>query len=174
MRKMRRTSALARLCFVAIGFSLSTEALLQGTKIKAQEPSDSRPVTLLVSDSCPAVLPGTYISLEWNPGFDHAGVVTGLHMFRATFYRKSKNGTLQTYLPLTLGGVQGTFAASSNPNGFFKIQLKLPREIAPGAYYLTEAKGSASTAADYTGAAITMTNSPSTARFCFRVTTQNN
>lgn len=145
------------------------------TRMQAQQPAiqgavaATQPSTPLVADSCPVVVRGANISLDWNPGFEHEGVVTGLRIFRVTFVPLASNGALGTRWPLVLGGRAGDFTASTAVNGYFDIGFRVPRNITPGEYHLIKAEGMAKTLAEYTGAGIRMTNSPASQNFCFKV-----
>jgi len=124
----------------------------------------------LVSDTCPVVHPGDNIALDWYPGFEHPGVVTGLRTLRLSFGSLSKDGvSVNTRHPLVLGWRGGGFSATNAWNGYFHFELPIARAIPPGEYHLIAADGTAATLPEYQGPGMKMTNSPVTARLCFTV-----
>ena len=137
----------------------------------SQSPAPGRQLlaAALESDKCPVVAPGGTLSLDWNPGFEHLGVVTGLRVFQVKFVRVAENGTVISRQPIVLGGRSYTFTASTLPNGYFHVEFPLSRQIAVGQYRLTAAEGTAQALPEYQGAAIRMTHSPADERFCFTV-----
>ncbi len=145
----------------------------------AQVPAESASPTLhaanprtvpLVSDACPVVRPGDKVSLDWNPGFEHPGVVQGLGNFSLRFGRVGSNGvSVQLVRPLLLHELASAQHFTSNSNGFFHIELTVPVRAVPGEYHVIGASALALTTPDYQGPQLFMTNSPADARFCITV-----
>lgn len=156
---------LLALCAVAAAQSADPEARI----LRPGTPEGK--IIPLVSDACPTVRPGDEVTLDWYPGFDIPGIVTGMRSFRLTFARVSNDGyTLEeTRSPLVLGGRSGGYRATSAWNGFFHIELSISRSVREGVYHLVGAEGYASATDDYTGPRMEMRNSPVDGRYCMTV-----
>ena len=156
-------------CLVLLGCAWATgqNPDLRGTHAESSPP---RVVVPLVSDSCPIVRQGQSISLDWYPGFDIPGIVTGIRGFRLTFGALLVDGvTVRTRPAVVLGGRADRFSAVNAWNGYFHFELPISRAVTPGTYRLIDAEGTAETDQDYRGPAMKMTNSPVDSRFCITV-----
>ena len=133
--------------------------------------SAAQPHTVpLLSDACPAVRSGDKISLDWNPGFEHPGMVEGLRVINLRFGRISANGVTVQQLPaIRLGGLGAALPVTSIGNGYFHIELRIPAGAAPGEYHLIDATADAKTLPEYQGPSLPMTNSPVRERFCITI-----
>ncbi len=130
----------------------------------------SRPETPLVSDKCPAVIAGDAISLDWYPGFEHPGVVTGIRSLYLSFGRLLQDGvSVSTRPALVLGGLHKGFSATNAWNGYFHLVVSVPRTVASGEYHLIDAVGAAAAVQEYQGPLMKMTNSPVDSRLCITV-----
>lgn len=124
----------------------------------------------LVSDACPVVHDGDHVSLDWYPGFDLEGIVTGLRNFTLVFKPISADGVnLISRSELTLGGRGGEFEAAPMANGYFHVEWPVRRGTQPGVYQLVDASSMAATVPEYHGEQLQMTNSPVTGRYCITV-----
>jgi len=153
-------------------------ALIGWHVASAQMPAESsqtvppRVSVSLASDACPVVHARQSISLDWNPGFEHLGAITGIRTFRLTFGALAENGlTVRKKAPQVLGGRDQQFTAAATQNGYFHFEVSVPRTLAPGEYHLIGAEAIATALPEYQGPAIQMTNSPVAARLCFTIET---
>ena len=125
----------------------------------------------LVSDTCPNVIAGQSISLDWNPLFDPAWPVTSLHDFGLTFSPVAANGvSVKRGAELYLGARHTAKSISSLGNGFFHIELRLRGlRIPPGTYRLVNAHAVPEVNPDFKGPLPEMTRSPVEERYCITV-----
>jgi hypothetical protein len=127
-------------------------------------------VATLVSDACPVVHSGDKISLDWNPGFEHPGIVEGLRVINLRFGRLAANGvTVQQVPAIRLGGLGASLPITPIGNGYFHIELTIPAGAVPGEYHLIDASADAKPVAEYQGPNLLMTNSPVRERYCITV-----
>jgi hypothetical protein len=144
---------------------------------QAPQPSATSPfltaqprTVALASGSCPVVRSGDKVSLDWNPGFEHPGMVVGLRVFNLSFGRVGSNGVTVQQLPsLHLGGLAAGLPIADIGNGYFHIELSIPLRVAPGEYHLIGATAAAMRSPDYQGTESEMTNSPVREFYCITV-----
>jgi hypothetical protein len=125
----------------------------------------------LVSDTCPNVIAGQSISLDWNPLFDPVWPVTGLRDFGLTFSAVAEDGVgVRRGGELHLGARHTAMNISPLGNGFFHIELRLSASrIPPGTYRLTDAHAIPDLDPDFKGSLPAMTRSPVEERYCITV-----
>jgi hypothetical protein len=124
----------------------------------------------LVSDACPSVHIGDALTLDWNPGFDPAGLAANLRNFSLTFSGLQEDGiTVKARPAFSLGDRAGKVAISSIGNGYFHIELPVSVRVAPGIYHLVDAHATPELFPEYQGRTLQMTNSPVGQRFCITV-----
>jgi len=169
-----RHSELTRIQHVVLGCCLMAAL---STHAQSPQPSAAAPLlatqphtVALASDSCPDVRSGDKVSLDWNPGFEHPGIVGGLRIFHLGFGRLDSNGvTVQQIPSLRLGGLAASLPVTDTGNGYFHVEFTIPAGVQPGEYHLIKAASEARTLPEYQGPALPMTNSPVSARFCITV-----
>ena len=125
----------------------------------------------LVSDSCPQVHGGDHVALDWNPGFDHPGAVTGLRGFSLIVARLRDDGTVgKIRTTLSGGGKSHPAVASSLGNGYYHIEIQLPTTMHEGIYLLVDAEAIPEVLPEYEHEPRPqMTVSPVRERFCITV-----
>ena len=134
----------------------------------------------LTPGTCATVSNGDTITLDWNPGFEHPGVVTGMRHFELAFARsQDKERAARVGAPLHLVAsprIHGELPGQPSPeiepaaNGMFHIRFHPDlRNVEPGEYNLIAAQAIASTAEDMQGNEPAMTNSPLNSPFCLDV-----
>jgi len=154
------------------GLLLSTfvYASAQGTHPRAAPPQGRR--VSLVSGVCPEVQLGDTLSLDWNPGFDHAGAVTGMSSINLIFSPTIAEGVgrKESRLALSLGGRYAPpLGAAYMGNGFYHLEFPIATRFAPGVYSLREANAKANVLPEYSGQAPEMTVSPVREHLCITV-----
>ena len=142
----------------------------------AQAPAAQTTVLLtkavpLVSDTCPVAAAGGVISFNWNPGFDHAGAVTGLRSIHLVFYHVGEDGVhanpMDRLVVDSSGGV-----VSDGVNGSYRIEVHLPQSAAvvhAGTYQLAEAHASPQLVASFRGEEPVATVPLARERYCMTV-----
>lgn len=127
----------------------------------------------LVSDACPAVQRGGRIALDWNPNFDPAGAVSGLGGFELRFRELDADqvNLTQGKPQLRLQSLAPPHRITSLGNGFFHIELTIPRTASYGVYRLVGAGAMAAVYPEYLDISPRpqMTNSPVQMRLCMTV-----
>jgi len=163
----RKIAALVGLSLISMICAFAQTSQTSGTQpLLAAQPR----TVPLASDACPAVRPGDKVSFEWNPGFEHSGIVVGLGNLSLHFGRLAANGV--TVSPLTSfrqGGLASNLQVTAIGNGYLHVELPIPTRVAPGEYHLIKAMSVAKTLPEYQGPALSMTNSPVSARYCITV-----
>ena len=164
---------MTRIARAAVGFTLlAVSAYAQTPQASGKDllrASDSHTVQL-ASDACPVVRPGDMVSLDWNPDFEYSGMVTGLANVGLRFGRVGGNAvTVQQVRALILRELASGQHFTPVGNGYFHIELSVPQRVSPGEYHLIGASSYALTLPEYRGSALTMNNSPLSARYCFTV-----
>jgi len=141
----------------------------QTSALQAPPAVPSRTVPL-VSDACPVVRPGDKLALDWNPGFEHPGMVDSLLAFSLRFGLVSENGvTVQRFPGIVVEGHGSGGFVSPLGNGYFHIELRVPPGSPPGQYKLIDAVSNAKTFPDYQGPGLPMNNSPVRERYCITI-----
>lgn len=155
---------------VVLGLLTLASIHAQAPQTDTQPKTSSRPVPL-VSDSCPQVREGDRITLDWNPGFDHAGIVTGLKSFSLVMAGVNENGAIgRQRIVLAAGGRGHSPFASSLGNGYYHIEIPVPSDLPEGVYRLVDADTDAEAMAGYENEPRPqMTVSPVRERFCITV-----
>ncbi len=156
---------------VGMAFSLCVAAQTPQAAISASSPrvAGSRTVPL-VSDMCPQVRAGDWISLDWNPLFDPEWPVTGLRYMRLRFSLLDDDGVhFQPQGARVLGGEVSRVRVVPMANGFYHAEFVISKGIAPGVYRLTQTAVRAKVERDYTGQPPQMTVSPVDSRYCITV-----
>jgi len=163
----RKIAALVGLSLISMVCAFAQSPQTSGT----QPPFAAQPRTIpLVSDACPAVRRGDKVSLDWNPGFEHPGMVEGLRVFNLRFGRVAANGVTVQLLPaIRLGGLGSALPINPIGNGYFHIELSIPAGTTPGEYHLIDATADAKPLPEYQGPSLPMTNSPVRERFCITI-----
>ncbi len=129
-------------------------------------------VVPLSSGSCPVVHYGEWISIDWNPGFDHAAMVTTLRRFMLTFAALDTDGVaIRSRKAFILGnGSTGAIRFTPSVNGFFHAEFAINRNYVPlGEYHLIAAAAAPQMDPEFTGERPTMTVSPVREHFCITV-----
>ena len=124
----------------------------------------------LVSNSCPEIHNGDRIALDWNPGFDHLGPVTGLKTFSVTLAPLMENGVIgRSRITFSAGG-KGHPVGAPLGNGYYHIEIPMSTMIAEGAYRVIDADAVAEVMPQYErDPPPQMTVSPAQERFCINV-----
>jgi hypothetical protein len=152
-------------------------ALLTLSSSFAQTPQTETPpkaaftrVVPLISGTCPTVHNGEAISLDWNPGFDPSWAVSGLVTFKLTFGLQSADGVnTRVRSGISMGGRDVALNISANGNGYFHIEVPIPRRTSPGVYQLIDAEATPQTVPNYQGDRPKMTVTPVREHFCITV-----
>jgi hypothetical protein len=154
----------------AVGTTLLVLAcsLAQTARGQAAASNLVQPVPLL-SGACPVVRTNGAISLDWNPGFDHPGAVTGLKSFRLLFHPLREDGVNPNTASSILIDSGPGRKATLVDNGYFHIVARLPPSARPGVYQLAEAHYTPRLIQDYQGEEPTMTASPVGEHLCITV-----
>jgi hypothetical protein len=127
-------------------------------------------VVPLVSGACPTVHNGEVISLDWNPGFDPSSAVSGLATFKLIFGLQSDAGVnTRVRSGLSMGGRDVALNISATGNGYFHIEVPVPRRTSPGVYQLINAEAIPQTVPNYQGDRPKMTVTPVREHFCITV-----
>jgi hypothetical protein len=127
-------------------------------------------VVPLVSGACPTVHNGEAISLDWNPGFDPSSAVSGLATFKLIFGLQSDAGVnARVRSGLSMGGRDVALNISASGNGYFHIEVPVPRRVSPGVYQLINAEATPQTVSNYQGDRPKMTVTPVREHFCITV-----
>lgn len=167
--EMRAGTAKLGTCLAAVAL-LTTPAWAQ-----AQQPSGPAvtKAVALVSDACPAVQPGGRLALDWNPNFDPAGEVSGLHSFELIFRKLDEYGVnVLEQGPMFAASTAHTRGAIAPlGNGFYHIELTIPRRVHAGAFRLVAARATADVYPEYKNSPPwpLMTDSPVHTRLCVTV-----
>jgi hypothetical protein len=138
--------------------------------VSSQQPENASRVIPLVSDSCPVVHHGEMVSIDWNPGFDHAAMVTNLRRLQLRFASVAEDGVhvrSRTAFTLGDGGADAVFKPAAN--GYFHAEYRITRNIPQGIFHLVEADAGAKLDPGFDGAQPVMSNSPVAGRFCITV-----
>ena len=158
------------------GMWLAAVALLAApTLALAQQPAGAAApkAVALVPDACPAVQPGGRIALDWNPIFDPSWEASGLFSFHLFFSELDEYGVnVMDQGPRFVASTQRTPGAISDVgNGFYHIELTIPRNAHAGTFRLVGALARAELDPGYKDGMPwpSMTNSPVQARFCVTV-----
>jgi hypothetical protein len=154
--------------------------VLASASIFAQAPQSAPPAgaaampqskaVALVSDLCPTVRAGGLVSLDWYPGFDLEGIVTGIRSFTLSFSPLVQNGATPARRSMVYLGGRGRSFAAPTGNAYYHVEFPVPRNTAPGVYTLVDAHATALTPPEYQGDPLVMTNSPVDGRFCITIT----
>ena len=141
----------------------------------AQQPSGvavPRAVAL-VTDACPAVRPGGRIAVDWNPIFDPAGEASGLRSFKMIFRKLDDYGVnVMERGPTFMANTARTRGAITPlGNGFYHIELTVPRSARAGVFRLVLARATAEVYPEYKNSPPwpQMTDSPVRTRLCVTV-----
>jgi hypothetical protein len=130
-------------------------------------------VVALVSDACPTVQLGGRIALDWNPNFDPPGEVSGLRSFEMVFKRLDDYGVnVMDQGPMLIARTVRTRGAITPlGNGFYHIEMTIPRNAHAGAFRLVVAHARAEVFPEYKDSLPWpfMTNSPVQTRLCVTV-----
>ena len=150
----------------------------QSTVVAPTAPGPSKTVAMS-EGTCAAVAEGDIVTFAWNPAFDNAGGVAGLHDLTLMFLRadqdrialRQDHGLKLQARPLRALGIPGADTpVTPLPNGYYQLRFRVhASHIAPGDYHLAAAFAEPEVRADYTGSAPQMTNSPARSSFCLSV-----
>jgi hypothetical protein len=148
-----------------------------GTKALRAQQAALAPVPL-TSGTCAQVQDGGYVTLEWNPGFDHPASVLRVRRFTLSFdavdevpraHPVAPALVLEAYAPHDKNGLPDSPITVGN-NGFWKLRFQVSLHGArPGEYHLVAADAEAQVDAGYSGERPQMTNSPLRHPFCLNV-----
>ena len=151
-------------------------AHLLAPSVRAQ--ATLRPAVELTQNGCAQVSEGDTISFDWNPGWDHAGGVTGLRRVFLLFAQRGEEEQAQPrrggiLLAATRSaertGLHGSSIAAQ-PNGFYRVTFRpFLHGAEPGEYRLVDARGDARVDARYQGARPEMTNNPVRSSYCLQI-----
>jgi hypothetical protein len=156
---------------VAFGFIVAASALCQLTA-SAQQHEVAPRVVPLVSDTCTVVHHGEVVSIDWNPDFDYAAMVTNLRKLQLTFTELGDDGVhVRSRTAFTLGDGRADTAFRPAPNGYFHAEFLINRNIPVGTFHLVEAKATPQMDSRFAGHLPSMANSPATGHFCLIVLT---
>jgi hypothetical protein len=152
-------------------FGLFFVASLAATQLRAQsEPPPmaraDRPHVTLTQSACPIVHNGDLLILDWNPGYQPVGSVTGVADFHLLFERPAyvRAGRLEQKVDFYTLGQDPRLTPL--PNGFFHFEILVKGHPVPGEYYVVGARGKPQMKSDYQGYLPTMTNSPAFGNLC--------
>lgn len=137
----------------------------------AQEPpAPPRPAAVkLVPNQCVQISAGVPLALEWNPGFEHPGAVTGLRGFGMTFARVGEDGVhLVPRSGFSLGGRTTGQLAVPLGNGYYRVEVRFSRTVRLGTYQLVSADAVAQVSDDFHGD-LHLLVSPAREHFCIIV-----
>ena len=124
----------------------------------------------LVSDTCPVVHPGDFVTLDWNPGFEQAWAVAALSHVALGFASLDDNGvTFRSRPTFELEGKSVAVNDMPSINGYFRMEIPVSRRLRAGVYRLVDARVRVKLLPDFTGAVPVMTVSPVRDRFCITV-----
>jgi len=134
-----------------------------------------RSITLLPG-TCPQVMPGDELVLEWNPAFDVPGGATGVLTMLLSFRKAGQTGPdpqghREFLLRATYFGKRAGRPSEITqlPNGFLQFRFHVPhQDIEPGEYRVATARSIPRTLEDHAVNA-PMTNSPMNSSFCLNV-----
>jgi hypothetical protein len=154
---------------VVFGLSLAIPAVCP-VAVSSQQPDNAVHVVPLVSDSCPVVHHGEVVSIDWNPGFDHAAMVTNLRRLQLRFAGVAEDGVhVRSRTAFTLGDGRADAVFKPTANGYFHAEYRITRSIPMGTFHLVEAETVATTDPRLEGNEPVMSNSPAAGRFCITV-----
>ncbi|SNT41627.1 hypothetical protein SAMN05421770_11249 [Granulicella rosea] len=147
-----------------------------------QAQANPRPAVELTQNGCAQVGEGDTISFDWNPGFDHAGGVTGMRRVFLLFAPRGEEAQAEPgrggiLLSATRSaertGLHGSLHGSTiaaQPNGFYRVTFRPSLHGAePGEYRLVDARVDARVDTRYRGARPEMTNNPVRSAYCLRI-----
>lgn len=150
---------------------LASAALAAQTATPAASPSASPSaeprMVPLVSDTCPVVHVNDRITLDWYPGFDYENLVTNLRTFTLSLSPVEADGVnVNDHRRFALG--KGPVHNKMTPiaNGYFHIEIPVPRKLPPGTYHVVDARATPLLPPEYRYLNLVMTNSPADSRFC--------
>jgi hypothetical protein len=162
-----RPSSLIRTTALSAGLSLLGFVCAPAQALQDAAPP-LQPVPL-VSGACPSVLQGGFISLDWNPGFDPSYPVIGLKFTRLLFQHLQEDSVHLNPASRLVLDTDSRGAITDIGNGYFHIQVRVPRSSRPGTYHLVGAVSSPQLLPDYQGEAPKMTVSPVSQSYCITV-----
>lgn len=164
-----RHKAIAGIAGMTISLCVAAQTPQAAIARQSSRAVGSRTVPL-VSDVCPQVRAGDWISLDWNPIFDPEWPVTGLRYVRLRFSLLDDDGVhFQPQGARAIGGEVSRVRVVPMANGFYHAEFVISKGIAPGVYRLTQAAVRAKFERDYTGQPPQMTVSPVDSRYCITV-----
>jgi hypothetical protein len=171
--------------FESARWSVLTVALLFAASLcsqisLAQRRSSDAVTVALTPDACASVSDGDALTLDWNPAFEHPGIVLGLRQFELSFVRPvNRSRVARTGAPIHLIAnprMHGEFPGQAKSeietlsNGYFRMRFHLRLAyVEPGEYQLFDAQVVPFVSADYLGDAPRMTNTPMSLPFCLNV-----
>ena len=159
--------ALAALLAVPNSAPAQQSAVAESTSRAAQK------AVALVSDACPAVQRGGRIALDWNPNFDQEGTVSGLRHFELIFRPLDQDGVnfMEPGRKLFASTTGTPGAISALGNGFYHIELTVPRTASFGVFRLVGASAGAQLYPEYKDMLPLplMTDSPTRTRLCVTI-----
>lgn len=124
----------------------------------------------LVSDACPVVHARDWLVFDWNPGFDDENLVTNLRTITLTFSPLKDDGVnVNDHRQFILGKGPVSNKVTPGINGFFHIEIPVPRTLPPGTYHVVDADSTPLLAPEYRNLKLKMVNSPVENRFCITV-----
>lgn len=133
-------------------------------------PATKSKMVPLVSDACPVVHGSDWLTIEWYPGFDEADLVANLRTFTLTFSPLKADGVnVNDHQRFTLGGGAWRSKVTPSANGYFHIEVPVPRSLPPGTYRVVDAGATPLLPARYRHLKLKMTNSPVNRRLCITV-----
>ncbi len=164
-----------RIKFLSTGLLLVVSGWVRAQQPAAnQNASHAGPKAIaLVSDQCPVVQRGGRISLDWNPNFDQEGAVSGLRGFQLIFRQLDEDGVHFREQARKMIVTTAHTAGALMPlgNGFYHIELTVPRTAGSGVYRLVGAGAFAAVYPEYKDMLPQplMTDSPVRTRLCVTV-----
>lgn len=176
MRKGNRMSMSPKSQASAAKALFAALCLVGGMHSAAAQTSTELPsqgkVVALSPNACAQVSDGDQLVFDWNPGFQHAGAVSGINKALLVF---AKPGEPEK--SITLVSMQFEPAERSHhprietlENGIYRLHFTLNlAQVEPGAYRLASARGDARTLSGYQGAAPAVTNDPTRYPYCIEV-----
>lgn len=123
----------------------------------------------LISDACPVVHYHDLLTLDWYPGFDNENLVTNLRTFTLTFSPLRSDGVNVNDHQRFMLGREPRSIVTPAANGYFHIEIPVPRILHPGTYHLVDARSTPLLPPEDRYLNLKMTNSPVDSRFCITV-----
>lgn len=136
--------------------------------LHAQAPPTAAPVRL-EAFQCVSVHPGQSVSLEWNPGFEHPGAVRRVGAGEMRLSRTDELARGYSRSATELGGRTGPAKVTDLGNGFYRLEVVLPRRLPAGSYRVTGASLRAVPVEGQDPAAVSATHSPVDQQYCINV-----